>query len=58
MRIAALITAGLAVLLWILCAIGWGGSKSMYLLAYLLKYPAVLFSAISLILFIIVAFKR
>jgi len=58
MRIAGVINLVLGILLWIICIIGWTGSKEGYLIAYLLKYPAILFTVIGVVCFIIKAFTK
>lgn len=58
MKIAGIITLVLAIILWVICVIGWSGSKSGYLIAYFLKYPTILLTAITIILFVIAAFKN
>ena len=58
MKIVAIIFTIISMALWAICAKGWSGDKVGYLLAYFLKYPAILFTVMSLILFMIIAFTK
>jgi len=57
-KIIGFINLLISAILWFICIKGWKGSKEGYILAYFLKYPAILFTSIGVILFIIAAFIK
>ena len=57
MKIAISVCTVVSIVLWGMCLVGWSGDKGNYLIAYLLKYPALLFSVISVVLFLCMIFK-